>query len=225
MRTTGGEGGKCQSSLRGRGGSLSSDLECSDRCSGEFCPLSRANRTRWRRVCASRGPGDRRRHRRRACGGQLAVLALASLESAGGFPDPERGGKCQFSPTRKGGGKCQFSPTRKGGGSASSAGGDQPPLAASRWGGLAAARVRVPGPGAAPGAGIPAAVPAPAGAFLVVDVVFQRRARVRLLARDRRVLRWLGWPGIRALWAYATPARCARLTVLWIAEPTTSPYQ
>ena len=99
----GGEGGKCQSSLRGRGGSSSSVLECLDRCSGEFRPLSRANRTRWRRVCSGRGPGDRRRHRRRACGGQLAVLALASLESAGGFPDPERGGKCQFSPTRKGG--------------------------------------------------------------------------------------------------------------------------
>ena len=111
----GGEGGKCQSSLRGRGGSLSSDLECSDRCSGEFCPLSRANRTRWRRVCASRGPGDRRRHRRRACGGQLAVLALASLESAGGFPDPERGGKCQFSPTRKGGESASSARPGKGG--------------------------------------------------------------------------------------------------------------
>ena len=209
----GGEGGKCQSSFRGCGGSGSSDLECLGRCSGEFRPLSRANRTLWRRVCASRGPGDRRRHRRRACGGRLAVLALASLESAGGFPDPERGGEVPVQPD----------PER--GESASFAGGDQPPLAASRRGCLAAARVRVPGPGAVPGAGIPADIPAPAGAFLVVDMVFQRRSRVRLLARVRWVLRWLGWPGIRARWAYATPARCARLTVLWIAEPTTSPYQ
>ena len=109
------EGGKYQSSLRGWVGPNSSGLECSDRCSGEFRPLSRPERTRWRRVCASRGPGDRRRHRRRAGGGQLAVLALASLESAGGFPDPERGGKCQFSPTRKGGESASSARPGKGG--------------------------------------------------------------------------------------------------------------
>ena len=109
------EGGKCQSSLRGWGGSDSSVLECLDRCSGEFRPLSRPERTRWRRVCASRGPGDRRRRRRRGCGGRLAALVRASLELAGGFPDPERGGKCQFRPTRKGGESASSDRPGKGG--------------------------------------------------------------------------------------------------------------
>ena len=97
------EGGKCQSSFRGWVGSYSSDLERECGSSGEFRPLARPEWTRWRRVCASRGPGDRRRRRRRDCGGRLAALVLASLAAAGGFPHPERGGKCQFSPTRKGG--------------------------------------------------------------------------------------------------------------------------
>ena len=109
------EGGKCQSSLRGKGGSFSLNLEREGGSSGEFRPLSRPERTRWRRVCASRGPGDRRRRRRRGCGGQLAVLVLDSLASAGGFPDPERGGKCQLSPTRKGGESASSARPGKGG--------------------------------------------------------------------------------------------------------------
>ena len=122
------EGGKCQSSFRGKGGSYSPSWERECGSSGEFRPLSRPERTRWRRVCASRGPGDRRRRRRRGCGGRLAALVLASLAAAGGFPHPERGGKCQFSPTRKGGESAIFV-----------AGGDQPPLATSRRCWLAAA--------------------------------------------------------------------------------------
>ena len=109
------EGGKCQSSLRGWGGSDSWDLERDIRCSCGFRPLSRPERTRWRRVCARRGAGDRRRRRRRGCGGRLAALVLASLASAGGFPDPERGGKCQFSPTRKGGESASSARPGKGG--------------------------------------------------------------------------------------------------------------
>ena len=49
------------------------------------------------------------------CGGRLAALVLASLASAGGFPDPERGGKCQFSPTRKGGESASSARPGKGG--------------------------------------------------------------------------------------------------------------
>ena len=109
------EGGKCQSSSRGWMGSGSEDLESECGSSGEFRPLERPERTRWRRVCASRGPGDRRRHRRRGCGGRLAALVLASLAAAGGFPHPERGGKCQFSPTRKGGESASSAPPGKGG--------------------------------------------------------------------------------------------------------------
>ena len=109
------EGGKCQSSSRGWVGSGSSDLESECGSSGEFRPLSRPERTRWRRVCARRGPGDRRRRRRRGCGGRLASLVLASLAAAGGFPHPERGGKCQFSPTRKGGESASSAPPGKGG--------------------------------------------------------------------------------------------------------------
>ena len=109
------EGGKCQSSSRGWMGSGSSDLESECGSSGEFRPLSRPERTRWRRVCASRGPGDRRRRRRRDCGGRLAALVLDSLAAAGGFPHPERGGKCQFRPTRKGGESASSDPPGKGG--------------------------------------------------------------------------------------------------------------
>ena len=109
------EGGKCQSSSRGWMGSESEDLESEGGCSGEFRPLSRPERTRWRRVCASRGPGDRRRRRRRGCGGRLAALVLESLASASGFPDPERGGKCQFRPTRKGGESASSDRPGKGG--------------------------------------------------------------------------------------------------------------
>ena len=108
------EGGKCQSSSRGWMGSESSDLESECGSSGEFRPLSRPERTRWRRVCASRGPGDRRRRRRRGCG-RLAALVLASLAAAGGFPHRERGGKCQFSPTGKGGESASSAPAGKGG--------------------------------------------------------------------------------------------------------------
>ena len=151
-------------------------------------------------------------------------------------PAPSRGGKCQFSPRRKGGkvpvqpppeggGKCQFSPRRKGGESASFSGGDQPPLAASRRGDLAAAEIADPGPARSSGAVWSPALSGPARAFLVVAGVFQRAAMLRLPARLRRFLRLRGWPGIRARWAYATPARCARPTVLWCAYPTRSPYQ
>ena len=87
------EGGKCQSSLRGWVGSGEGDLESVDVCSGEFRPLSRPERTRWRRLCASRGPGDRRRRRSRGYGGRLAALVSASLASADGFPGPDPGGK------------------------------------------------------------------------------------------------------------------------------------
>ena len=109
------EGGKCQSSFRGKGGSYSPSWERECGSSGEFRPLSRPEWTRWRRVCASRGPGDRRRRRRRDCGVRLAALVLDSLAAASGFPHPERGGKCQFSPTRKGGESASSAPPGKGG--------------------------------------------------------------------------------------------------------------
>ena len=166
------EGGKCQSSSRGWMGSGSEDLESECGSSGEFWPLSRPERTRWRRVCASRGPGDRRRRRRRGCGGRLAALVLASLAAAGGFPPPGKGGKVPVQPHPERGGKCQFSPTRKGGESAIfGAGGDQPPLATSGRCCLAAARLCVPPSAPAAEAGGPPAVSGPAGAVLTVDRV------------------------------------------------------
>ena len=90
------EGGKCQSSLRGWVGSGSLVLESDCRCSDEFRPLSRPERTRWRRICDRRGAGSRRRRKGCGPGGRLAALAADSLASAGGFSSPQQGGKCQF---------------------------------------------------------------------------------------------------------------------------------
>ena len=138
------EGGKCQSSSRGWMGSGSEDLESECGSSGEFRPLSRPERTRWRRVCASRGPGDRRRRRRRGCGGRLGGSGAGLTGGSRRFPPPGKGGKPPVQPHPERGGKCQFSPTRKGGESAIfGAGGDQPPLATSGRCCLAAARLCV----------------------------------------------------------------------------------
>ena len=109
------EGGKYQSSLRGRRGSGSWDLERDIRCSCGFWPLSRPRKRRWRRICDRRGAGSRRRRKGSGPGGRLVALAAASLAAAGGFPHPERGGKCQFSPTRKGGESASSAPPGKGG--------------------------------------------------------------------------------------------------------------
>ena len=109
------EGGKCQSSLRGWGGSGSWDLESVCMYSGEFRPLARPDRARWRRICDHRGAGSRRRRKGTRPAGPLAAMAAASLAAAGGFPHPERGGKCQFSPTRKGGESASSAPPGKGG--------------------------------------------------------------------------------------------------------------
>ena len=130
MRTTGGEGGKCQSSLRGWAGSDSAELEGVDRCSGEFRPLSRPNRARWRRICDRRGAGSRRRRKgtptRRPAGGPGGGLTglcrrfplPQSGESASSAPagrggkvpvqPPPEGGKVPVQPPPEGGGKCQF---------------------------------------------------------------------------------------------------------------------
>ncbi len=82
------EGGKCQSSLRDwvRSGGL--DLESLCVSSGEFRPLSRPNRSRWRKVCDQRGAGSRRRVRRRGLKSWIAGLIRASLESAPGWACP-----------------------------------------------------------------------------------------------------------------------------------------
>ena len=90
------EGGKCQSSLRGRRGSGSWDLERDIRCSCGFRPLSRPRRRRWRRICDRRGAGSRRRRKGSGPGGRLAALAASSLASTGSFRNPQQGGKCQF---------------------------------------------------------------------------------------------------------------------------------
>ena len=71
--------------------------------SGEFRPLSRPERTRWRRICDRRGAGSRRRRKRCGPGGRLAALAAASLASGGGFSSPQQGGKCQFRTGQAGG--------------------------------------------------------------------------------------------------------------------------
>ena len=97
------EGGKCQSSLRGWAGSFSSDLESIGRCSGEFRPLSRPERTRWRKVCDRRGTGSRRRPRRAGPRGRLAGLVWASLASAGAFGAPPRRESASFPPLEMGG--------------------------------------------------------------------------------------------------------------------------
>jgi len=103
----GGDGGKCQSSLRGEGGSRSSVLEGLERCSGEFRPLSRPERARWRRICDRRGAGSRRRPEgyparppsgpgrpaRKVRKVDKSALAAASLASTGGFSYPQPGGK------------------------------------------------------------------------------------------------------------------------------------
>ena len=108
----GGGGGKCQSSLRGKGGSLSSGLESLDRCSGEFRPLSRPERARWQRICDRRGAGLRRRPEgcparppsgpgrpaRKVRKVDKAALAAASLASTGGFPRSQGGKVPVWSP-------------------------------------------------------------------------------------------------------------------------------
>ena len=171
------EGGKCQSSLRGWVGSDSAELEGVDRCSGEFRPLSRPNQARWRRICDRRGAGSRRRRKgtrpRRAGGPGGGLTGLCRRfplppvggESASSAP-AGRGGKVPVQPPPEGGGKCQFSPRRKGGESASFSGGDQPPLAASRRGDLAAAEIADPGPARSSGAVWSPALPGSAGAVL-----------------------------------------------------------
>ena len=154
------EGGKCQSSLRGWVGSGGLGLESVCMYSGEFRPLVRPDRARWRRICDRRGAGSRRRRKGTRLAGPLAALAAASLAAAGGFPHPERGGNASSAPPRKGGGSAIFG-----------AGGDQPPLATSRRGHLAAARLCVPGPTGAAEAVGPPAVSGPAGVVLTGDRV------------------------------------------------------
>ena len=135
------EGGKCQSSFRGKGGSFSPSWERECGSSGEFRPLSRPNRALWRRICDRRGAGARRRRKGTRPAGPLAALAAASLASAGGFPCPQSGGKVPVQTPPERGGKCQFRPRRKGGESASSdpagKGGKVPSLALAeisrRW--------------------------------------------------------------------------------------------
>ena len=109
------EGGKCQSSFRGKGGSFSPSWERECGSSGEFRPLSRPNRALWRRICDRRGAGARRRRKGTRPAGPLAALAAASLASAGGFPCPQSGGKVPVQTPPERGGKCQFRPRRKGG--------------------------------------------------------------------------------------------------------------
>ena len=162
----GGEGGKCQSSLRGKGGSLSLVLDPFFRCSGEFRPLSRPERARWRRICDRRGAGSRRRPEgcparppsgpgrpaRKVRKVDKVALAAASLACVSSFPCPDPEGKVPVQSPPAGGGKCQFSPRRQGGESASLDGRYQPPLAASRRGGMAAAEISDPGPSRSAGA-------------------------------------------------------------------------
>ena len=100
---SGGEGGKCQSSLRGWVGSSSLDLGSIGRCSGEFRPLSRPERARWRRVCDRRGAGSRRRPPGCAPPGTLAAALTASLASPGAFGAPSRGESASFPPLVMGG--------------------------------------------------------------------------------------------------------------------------
>ena len=109
------EGGKYQSSLRGRGGSGSWDLESEIRCSCGFRPLSRPRRRRWRRICDRRGAGSRRRRKGCGPGGRLAALAAASLASTGGFRSPQQGGKCQFRTGQGRGESASSGPGRAGG--------------------------------------------------------------------------------------------------------------
>ena len=97
------EGGKCQSSLRGWVGSDSLDLESVCMYSGEFWPLARPDRARWRRICDRRGAGSRRRRKGTRPAGPLAALAAASLAAAGGFHHPERGESASSDPPGKGG--------------------------------------------------------------------------------------------------------------------------
>ena len=119
-----GDGGKCQSSLRGKGGSDSLVLEGLDRYSGEFRPLARPNRARWRRICDRRGAGSRRRPKgcparppsgpgrpaRKVRKVNKAALAAASLASAGGFPGPDPGGEVPVQPPPIRGGGVPVSP-------------------------------------------------------------------------------------------------------------------
>ena len=109
------EGGKCHSSLRGWARSGSLDLESDCVSSGEFWPLSRPERTRWRRICDRRGAGSRRRRKGCGPGGRLAALAADSLASAGGFSSPQQGGKCQFRTGQGRGESASSGPGRAGG--------------------------------------------------------------------------------------------------------------
>ena len=109
------EGGKCQSSLRGGWGSGSWTLERDIRCSCGFRPLSRPERTRWRRICDRRGSGSRRRQKGSGSGGRLAALAAASLASTGSFRSPQQGGKCQFRTGPNRGESASSGPDRAGG--------------------------------------------------------------------------------------------------------------
>lgn len=101
--SSGREGGKCQSSLRGWVGSFSLNLESIGRCSGEFRPLSRPERARWRRRCDRRGAGSRRRPPGCAPPGTLAAALTASLASSGAFGVPSRGESASFPPLVMGG--------------------------------------------------------------------------------------------------------------------------
>ena len=74
----------------GPGAAAGSRLDC---VSGEFRPLARPDRARWRRICDRRGAGSRRRRKGTRLAGPLAALAAASLAAAGGFPPPGKGGE------------------------------------------------------------------------------------------------------------------------------------
>ena len=142
-------------------------------------------------------------------------------------PAPSRGGKCQFSPRRKGGesassapagrgGKVPVQPPPEGGGKcqflwrrSAAAGGFE----AGRPGGSGDCRSW---PGQKLRRCLESGPIRPSASFSSRCRVFQRASMLRLPARLRRFLRLRGWPGIRARWAYATPARCARPTVLWV---------
>ena len=163
------EGESARSSLRGRRGSGSWDLERDIRCSVDFGRC--------------RGPGG-------AAGGESATAGRGIKEEAEGkrtwwptggpsgvltslhrqFPQPPTGGKVPV-PDRAGqGGKCQFR-TGPGRGESASSGpvGDPETLAASRRLALASAGLCVPGLSGSAGAGWRPALPAPGRAVLTAN--------------------------------------------------------
>ena len=91
------EWGKCQSSLRGPFPSESASIGSIGRCSGEFRPLARPNRRRWRRICDRRGAGSRRRPEGTPPAGSLTAQVLASLAETGAFGSLQPGGKVPVS--------------------------------------------------------------------------------------------------------------------------------